>query len=92
MEKLLFEWDEDKEQLNIRKHGLDFETASYVFADPDRIEYYDEAHSAGEDRYITVGIVEKIIMVVYTIRYPAYRIISARIANEEERRRYNDGY
>lgn len=69
-----------------------FETASYVFADPNRIEYYDEAHSTEEERYITVGLVGNLIMVVYTVRYPAYRIISARIANEKERRRYKNGY
>ena len=70
MDEIIFEWDEDKEQLNIRNHGLDFETASYVFADPDRIEYYDEAHSTEEERYITVGLVGNLIMVVYTVRYP----------------------
>ena len=48
--KLEFEWDEEKERINIAKHGIDFETASHVFLDPNRMEYYDEAHSSGGDR------------------------------------------
>ena len=43
--KLEFEWDEEKERINIAKHGIDFETASHVFLDSNRLEYYDEAHS-----------------------------------------------
>lgn len=92
MDEICFEWDEDKEQINIKKHGIDFETAAYVFNDPNRIEYYDSEHSKVEDRYITVGLVGDLIVVVYTIREPKYRIISARIAKDKERKRYRDGY
>lgn len=46
-----FEWDEDKNQLNYRKHGIDFETAMLVFNDIQRIEIYDMEHSIHEDRY-----------------------------------------
>ena len=55
---LNFEWDEEKEKKNIIKHGIDFETASYVFLDPNRLEYYDKEHSTDEDRYITIGLVK----------------------------------
>jgi len=48
---LHFEWDEDKNQLNLKKHGIDFETAMLVFNDLQRIEIYDTEHSIYEDRY-----------------------------------------
>ena len=63
-----FEWDEEKNQLNIRKHGIDFETAILVFNDLDRIEIYDAEHSISEDRYNTIGMVNDILFVVYTAR------------------------
>lgn len=47
---LRFEWDEEKNKINIQKHGIAFETAAKVFADTNRIEIYDEAHSIDEDR------------------------------------------
>ncbi|MBQ2677986.1 MAG: BrnT family toxin [Firmicutes bacterium] len=91
--RLRFEWDEKKEQINIRKHGIDFKTASHVFLDERRIEYYDEAHSSvGEDRFITIGSIGEVIMVVYTEREDALRIISARLATKKERRIYYYGY
>ncbi|MDO4961213.1 MAG: BrnT family toxin [Eubacteriales bacterium] len=83
-----FEWDEEKEQKNIRKHGIDFSTAALVFGDDNRIELYDESHSFDEDRYITIGMVNNILTVVYTVRTDAYRIISARIATNAEKEEY----
>lgn len=86
---LQFEWDEEKERINISKHGIDFITASHVFLDPNRIEYYDEAHSTLlEDRYITIGFAESILTVVYTDRTAVLRIISARIATKKEKDTY----
>ena len=52
-----FEWDEDKNKLNYKKHGIDFETAMLVFNDLQRIEIYDVEHSINEDRYNTIGMV-----------------------------------
>lgn len=49
-----FEWDEDKNQLNLKKHGIDFETTMLVFNDPQRIEIYDMEHSIKEDRYRSI--------------------------------------
>lgn len=46
------EWDDRKNEINKRKHGISFETAAHVFEDINRIEYFDEAHSADEDRFI----------------------------------------
>ena len=87
-EELNFEWDEEKEKLNIKKHGISFSTAALVFDDEDRIEIYDAIHSLDEDRYITIGSVGKILFVVYSNRDSSIRLISARLANERERRLY----
>ncbi len=91
---MLFEWDDNKEQINIKKHGMDFETASRVFDDENRIEIYDDLHSDYEDRYITIGMIDEITciaMVVYTERgTDVIRIISARKATPKERRKYYD--
>lgn len=86
-----FQWDENKEKVNITKHGLDFKTAARVFQDENRIEFYDEEHSDEEDRYITIGMVNQIaviIMLVYTEREDAVRIISARKATRQEKEAY----
>ncbi|SDB12733.1 BrnT family toxin [Butyrivibrio sp. INlla16] len=83
-----FEWDEEKEQKNIIKHGIDFSTAALVFGDDDRIEFYDEEHSLYEDRYITIGLVDDVLTVVYTMRTDTYRIISARLATRAEQEEY----
>ena len=84
----IVEWDDNKNQINIRKHGISFETAALVFADEERIEYYDKLHSQDEDRYVVLGCVQGILYVVYTMRQDAARIISARMATPQERRIY----
>ncbi len=84
----LVEWDDNKNQINIRKHGISFETAALVFADEERIEYFDRLHSQDEDRYVVLGCVQGILYVVYTMRNEAARIISARMATPLERRIY----
>ena len=50
-----FEYDKEKNQKNIEKHGISFRNAARVFFDYDRIEFYDEEHSENEDRYNTIG-------------------------------------
>lgn len=82
------EWDENKNSINIAKHGISFETAALVFADEDRIEYYDKLHSLNEARYVVIGCVQGILYVVYTMRNEAARIISARMATNTERKIY----
>ena len=84
----IVEWDENKNLTNLQKHGISFETAALVFADEDRIEYYDKLHSIDEDRYIVLGCVHGILYVVYTMRNEAARIISARMATAAERKIY----
>lgn len=84
-----FEWDEEKNNLNMSKHCIDFVDAALIFLDCDRIEAVDDRHKYGEVRYRTIGIVYGIILcVVYTIRKVKYRIISARRANRNERETY----
>lgn len=90
---MLFEWDDHKEKINLAKHGIDFSTAALVFQDENRIELYDEAHPEYEDRYITIGQINGvavIVMVVYTERGNAIRLISARKATNQERSMYYD--
>lgn len=50
-----FEYDEEKNQKNIQKHGISFKNAARVFFDYDRIEFYDEEHSDEEERFNTIG-------------------------------------
>ena len=86
----LFEWDAEKEAVNLRKHKLGFDEAMRVFDDRNRKEFYDALHSQEEDRFFTIGMVRDILFVVYTERREASRIISARKANEKEVRIYYD--
>jgi len=52
---MVFEYDEEKNRINIQKHGISFRSAARVFFDYDRIEMYDEENSQVEDRYDTIG-------------------------------------
>ena len=85
---LIFEWDSEKARINKQKHNVSFETAANVFLDEDRIEELDEEHSIDEDRWKVIGKVKDILFVVYTEREEKIRLISARRATAEERRRY----
>ena len=91
---MTFEWDESKERINISKHGIDFSTAALVFGDDNRIEKYDDLHSISEDRYITIGEINGIaviVVVVYAERENSIRIISARLATKIEKEAYYNG-
>ena len=84
-----FEWDDFKNLNNIKKHGIPFDYAMLVFDDEYRLEEYDYEHSDDEDRYNIIGMVDEILFVVVTYRGEnAIRIISARQATKEEKRRY----
>lgn len=84
-----FEWDEDKNQANIRKHGVSFETAKRIFEGP-VFSMLDDRDGYGEERYISIGMVEAvaILVVVHTDRKDRIRLISARPASKKERRNY----
>ncbi|MDR0524479.1 MAG: BrnT family toxin [Spirochaetaceae bacterium] len=83
-----FEWDEAKNLKNIANHRLPFSIATAVFDDPKRMERYDIEHSADEDRWQTIGLAGKVLFVVYTEKRDKIRIISARVAESEERSIY----
>ena len=85
------EWDEKKNKINIKKHGISFEHAARVFTDPLRKENYDARHSDNEEvRTIAIGIaVNRLLFVSFTEPdSETVRIISARKADAHERRYY----
>jgi uncharacterized DUF497 family protein len=86
-----FEWDEAKNLVNQRKHGISFEEAEELFTSgSDYLEIFDEAHSESEDRFIAIGpITRGLVLVVWTDRDDdTIRIISARWADEREQALY----
>ena len=84
----VFEWDENKRQANIEKHGIDFADISPIFSHP-IVEVTDNRRDYGETRIILLGqIKERVLYVVYTQRGGIKRIISARKANKREQRKY----
>ena len=83
------EWDELKDRANRAKHGIGFEEAVSVFDGP-VLSAVDDREDYGEDRWVTVGLLEAVvvIVVVHTDRDGKTRLISARKANRKERRTY----
>ena len=88
----LVEWDDNKAEINYKKHGIRFRVAARIFLDDKRIEDYDELHSESEDRWKVIGRVRDILAVIYTERGEKYRIISARYATKEEEDEYYGQY
>ena len=89
---LEFEWDKDKASSNQKKHRVTFEEAATVFADPVAAIFDDEAHSGEEEREIIIGhsAENRLLLVCFTERAGAIRIISARRATKKERRDYEE--
>ncbi len=87
-----FEWDEAKQAKNIKKHKIAFEEAKTVFLDPLARLIEDPDHSEDEDRFILMGMSERLnILVVchcYRESEEVIRIISARKADREERKQF----
>lgn len=86
-----FEWDENKNDDNIAKHGLDFEDASEVFDAP-MLVALDNRADYGEDRWIGIGFLEqRVVVTVYTFRgSQVTRIISMRKALQHERNQFEE--
>jgi uncharacterized protein len=86
-----FEWDENKAQDNLIKHGISFEEASTVFEDLNGITLEDTEHSFQEVRYIEIGQSDRnrLLLVSYTERGTRFRIISARPCTPREARLYD---
>ena len=87
---LTFEWDTQKCESNIKKHGVSFEEASSVFRDFLGLTIEDPLHSTGEARMVQIGTSHRnrLLVVVYTERRDNIRIITARKATKKERARY----
>jgi len=82
-----FEWDEDKNLKNIKKHKINFVQAVHAFSDPLRKEFYDEKHSNNEeDRLLLFGFaINAVLIVCFTEPdIETIRIISARKAKKRE--------
>ena len=83
-----FVWDEKKNDANIFKHGIDFNDAKEIFRKV-RVTGIENRREYGEIRKISIGPINNdICVVVYTEREDDTRIISARKANQRERRRF----
>ena len=85
-----FEWDPAKAAINLRKHGVSFESAVRVFEDELSATFPDPDHSRREFRLITYGLGPdgKLLVVSHTERGGRIRMISARVATNKERKRY----
>jgi len=93
MPNFVFEWDEHKANLNLRKHKVSFEEATTVFDDPYLMTFSDEEHSDDEQRFIDIGnsAKERVLVVIHTEREEIIRIISGRKATMTERGVYETG-
>lgn len=86
-----FEWDLDKAESNLLKHGVSFPEAATVFGDTLSANFPDEGRS--ERRWIIIGMSEqgRVLIVCHIEEDEAIRIISAREATRQERRFYEEG-
>lgn len=95
MTSLRFEWDDTKSRDNSRKHGVTFAEAQTVFFDENAVEFFDDEHSAHEDRFLLLGLSSKlrVLLVCHCLRESGsvIRIISARKATKNERGLYPRG-
>ena len=91
MENDLFEWDDVKAARNWRNHSVTFEMACEAFKDMFAVEWVDRDHDNAEERFAMLAMVEhRVMFVSYTMRQHRIRIISARLAEPFERRRYHN--
>ncbi|MEH1790483.1 BrnT family toxin [Nostoc sp.] len=86
-----FEWDKSKAAANLKKHGVSFEEAKTVSSNSLAVIFDDEAHSSiDEQREIIIGHSQQnfLLLISFTERSNAIRIISARLATRKEREDY----
>ncbi|MBT4136352.1 MAG: BrnT family toxin [Candidatus Latescibacteria bacterium] len=82
-----FEWDEVKNQINVEKHGIHFMDAKEIFQSS--VYEFLSGQWHGESRILAVGLLKDVeITVIYTMRGDRVRIISARVARKNERKKY----
>ena len=89
---LHFVWDARKAAANERKHGVSFREGTTVFDDPLSVAIPDPDHSAGEQRFLLLGLSHRnrLLVVAHAERGEAIRIISVRAATPRERRTYEE--
>lgn len=87
-----FEWHTDKAQINLHKHGIDFQEAMTVFQDEWALLIADPDHSNDEDRFILLGMSQqhRVLVVVHCERGLKIRLISARKATRKEQQQYEN--
>ena len=92
MEKPEFEWDDEKAQSNLKKHGVSFDEAATIFNDPRIATIFDPDHSEDEERYISIGmsVIMRLLSVIHTFRKERIRLISARKATKTEKKNYEN--
>lgn len=86
------EWDPNKADINLKKHGVRFADAEAVLFDPNALSFED-ATAQGAQRFVTIGMdhLWRLLVVIYTNRGSNVRLISARPATRSERRNYESG-
>lgn len=94
MEDIRFEWDQNKNEINKKKHKISFEEARTVFYDPEALVIDDPEYSEQEDRFIILGLSKKANLLVVCHCYresdSVIRIISARKATTTETKYYRN--
>lgn len=84
---MAYEWDNEKNDINYRKHGIYFEEAQTVWADEFAAEFADDGHEGDEERFLKLGRSTRmrVVLVVFCERHEnIVRIISARKATKKE--------
>ena len=91
-----FAWDNEKNRQNAAKHKVSFESASRIFSDPRQVSFRDDFGE--QERWLTLGLLDGavVLLVVHTVQEgddeETIRIISARKATKNERKKYEDPY
>ncbi len=92
MKKLIFEWDDTKNESNQTKHGVDFKEVQTAFFDESAIQFEDPDHSIDEERFLLLGFSQRLKVLVvchcYRSDESTIRIISARKATKKEQKVY----
>ncbi len=92
MKDVRFVWDPAKARANLKKHGVSLEEAQTVFHDEHALEFYDDVHSAWEDRFLLLGLSFRLRLILvchcHREQEDVIRIISARKATPSEAKHY----
>lgn len=89
---MYFEWDEQKRELNLEKHGVDFLDAALIFED-DVMSFIDGRRNYGETRYVSFGVADgTFYTVVHTERNGRIRLISAWKGGRKDYERYKESF